>query len=391
MLLFFSLFFTLNSQPARPTWFVAVNSSGRHKDIQLFHTRRGAQKFLTRTPEEETALLCRGKRVIYVAGQNILTLETDKNRENTIGALPQDFVAAMTGQIRHFLRLSPDGSRLAYPGTADLQVRGVGDAFQKTIAPEPGTRIVHPAFWNPAGDELAYLTQNQEGTVWLHLQPLNRVDPRVSLVAVSASKGTVSAVDMHHSGDGKIAVNLDMQQASRKNARYFLVADTDTGKLHTLSPSWKLEKFHGWSSGNELVFSGRVQDRMGLYYWNPANPKTPHRVEPLLKREVYGYYPAMDITVMYTAGQKCADRPRLLATNRNGQDRRLLRWAEWAEVIALDSARTWGLFRAGGNCADTRPALYLMKMDGSGLLDEMPRKSFSLLHSLHPEQLAICD
>jgi hypothetical protein len=396
MYIFFYALFALWTQAAavpRPARFVVVNSSGRHKDIQLFHTRHGAQKYLTQSPVEETALICRKNKVFFVAGEQIQVVDLDRPKQETLlGSLPAELVSAMGSQVRHFLRLSPDGTHLAWPGASDIQIRGVGTAFTKNITPDPGTRIVHPVFWRPDGTEIAYVTQNPAGTVWLHFHPLSRVDPRLSLAAVSGTKGAVSAFDMHFSGDGKLAaVNMDLVLDPRRTVRYFWVLDVETGRLHTLNPSWKLEKFHGFSSKNELVLSGRLAGNTALYYWNPANPKTPHLVENLLKREVYDYFSQMDITLMHTAGQKCSERARLISLTRHAQDRRLLKWAEWAEVVALDAPRVWGLFRAGGTCNDARPALYLMKMDGSGLLDELPRSKFSVLQGASPEQLAICE
>jgi len=377
----------------RPTQFVVVNSSGKHKDIQLFHSRRGAEAWLTASPVEETALICKKKKVFFVAGDQIQSVDFDHPKvETNVGTLPKELVAAIGSSVRHFLRPSPDGAYLAWPGSSDIQIRGIGTAFTKSITPDPGTRIVHPVFWRPGGTEIAYVTQNPAGTVWLHFHPLAKVNPRLSLAAVSGTKGTVLAFDLHFSADGKMAaLNMDIVLDPRKTVRYFLVIDVETGVLQTLNPSWKLEKFHGFSAKGELVLSGRISGNMALYYWNPANPKTPHLVETLLKREVYDYYANMDITLLHTAGQKCTERARLISLTRYAKDHRLLKWAEWAEVVALDASRVWGIFRAGGACNDARPALYLMKMDGSGLLDEMPKGRFSVLQSASPEQVAICD
>ncbi|MBU1410025.1 hypothetical protein KKD52_07055 [Myxococcota bacterium] len=389
---FLTLWTQVSAVP-RPTRFVVVNSSGKHKDIQLFNTRHGAEKYLTQTAVEETALICRNKKVIFVAGDQIQSVDLDRPKQETnLGTLPKELVSAMGPALRHFLRFSPDGTYLAWPGASDIQIHGIGKTFVKNITPDPGTRIVHPVFWRPDSTEIVYVTQNPAGTVWVHFHPLSRVDPRLSLAAVSGTKGSVSAFDLHFSADGKLAaLNMDIVLDPRKTVRYFLVLDVETGRLHTLSPSWKLEKFHGFSSKGELVLSGRLTGNNALYYWNPANPKSPHLVENLLKREVYDYFPGMDITLMHTAGQKCAERARLISLTRHAQDHRLLKWAEWAEVLALDPSRVWGLFRAGGTCNDTRPALYLMKMDGSGLLDEMPRRKFSVLQSIIPEQISFCD
>lgn len=410
----------------RPSSFVVVNQSGRHRDLQLFHTRHGAVRWLTATSVEETSLICLKKRVFFVAGEQVMSVDVDRPRQETShGVLPKELVAAMGGQLRHFLRPAPDGAYLAWPGASDIVVRGVGSTFTKNITPQPGSRIVHPVFWRPGlaavspgpgrtsaptppvapapppatpaeapapVGELAYLTQNPAGTVWLHFHPLARLEPRLTLTVVSGTKGTVTAYDLHFSRDGKLAaLNLDLAVDARKTVRYFLVVDVETGNPHTLNPAWKLEKFHGFSPKGELVLTGRITAQTALYYWSPANPRTPHLVEVLLKREVYDYFPNMEITLMHTSGQKCTDRARLISLTRRAQDRRLLKWAEWAEVVALDSARVWGLFRAGGTCVDAKPALYLMKMDGSGLLDEMPRAKFSVLQHAAPEQVSICD
>ncbi len=380
----------------RPTTFVVVNSSGRNKDIQLFHGRRGAQKWLTATAAEETALVCLKKRVFYVAGEQVMSVDLDRPRQETShGVLPKDLVSAMGGHLRRFLRPSPDGAFLAWPGASDIVVRGVSGApFTKNITPDPGARVVHPVFWRPGTPttEVAYLTQNGTGSIWLHFHPLALLQPRLTLTVASGTKGTVTAFDLHFSRDGKLAaLNLDVATDARRTVRYFLVVDVETGSLHTLNPAWKLEKFHGFSPKGELVLTGRIASQTALYYWNPANPRNPHLVEALLKREVYDYFPNMEITLMHTAGQKCADRARLISLTRHAQDKRLLKWAEWAEVIALDAARVWGLFRAGGTCNDPHPAIYLMKMDGSGLLDELPRAKFGVLQSASPEQVSICD
>ena len=389
----FLTLWTLADNVPRPSRFVVVNSSGKHRDIQLFNSRRGAETWLTKTPVEETALICKKKKVFFVAGEQIQSVDLDRPKQETlIGTLPKDLVLAMGPSVRHFLRPSPDGAYLAWPGASDIQIRGIGTTFTKSITPDPGTRIVHPVFWRPGVEEIVYVTQNPAGTVWLHFHPLAKVDPRLSLAAVSGTKGTVLAFDLHFSADGKLAaLNMDLVLDPRKTVRYFLVIDVETGALHTLSPSWKLEKFHGFSPKNELVLSGRITGNLALYYWNPANPKTPHLVENLLKREVYDYFANMDLTLLHTAGQKCSERARLISLTRHAQDRRLLKWAEWAELVALDASRVWGIFRAGGTCNDARPAMYLMKMDGSGLLDEMPRAKFSVLQTVSPEQIAICD
>ncbi len=444
---FIFVFFTLFSQAdpyPRPASFVVVNQSGRHRDIQLFHTRHGAVRWLTATAVGETSLICLKKRVFFVAGEQVMSVDVDRPKQETShGVLPKELVAAMGGQLRHFLRPAPDGAYLAWPGASDIVVRGVGSTFTKNITPQPGSRVVHPVFWRPGMaaasprpgmaaasprpgmaaatprpgmtspptpppapatppappaeapapvGELAYLTQNPAGTVWLHFHPLARLEPRLTLTVVSGTKGTVTAYDLHFSRDGMLAaLNLDLAIDARKTVRYFLVVDVETGNPHTLNPAWKLEKFHGFSPKGELVLTGRIASQTALYYWNPANPRSPHLVEALLKREVYDYFPNMEITLMHTSGQKCTDRPRLISLTRRAQDRRLLKWAEWAEVIALDSSRVWGIFRAGGTCVDTKPALYLMKMDGSGLLDEMPRARFSVLQNVAPEQVSICD
>ena len=396
MTFLFVFFFTFWAQAdphPRPTQFVVTQSSGKHRDIQLVSMRHGAQRFLTQTPVEETALFCREKRVFFVAGEQIQMVKLDQpKQETTLGQLPKEFVAAMGSSLRHFLRFSDDGSYLAWPGSSDIQIRKIDATFQKSIHPEPGSRIVHPVFWRPGAAEILYLTQNQTGAVTMHFHALDQADPRLNLVAIARTQGTVSAFDLHFSLDGKIAaINMDIAETPRKTVRYFLVVDAETGNVHTLNPSWKLEKFHGFSKKGELVLTGRISGRTALYYWNPSNPKNPHQVEVLHKREVVDYFPALDITLLFTSGTKCADRPRLISLSRLAQDRRLLKWAEWAEVLAMDTHRVWGIFRAGGTCVDTRPALYLMKMDGTGLLKEMPRAKFSMLHAAPPEQVAICE
>lgn len=379
------------AEAARPRTLVVVQANGRQKDIRRYDLRKGAQGFLTKSPVEETALLCRKDRVVFVAGNEIRWLDAQKpGQENAVGTLPRELVSAMGNRLRHFLRWSHDGSLLAFPGSTDIFVKGIGSAVSHTISPDPGVRVVHPVFWRPGAAELAYLTQS-DAQVALNLHPVSRVQPRLAVTVVQA-RGTVTASDMHFSADGKmLALNLDFQPEKGRIARYFLLLDAEKGQPVALSPSWKIEKFHGFSPKGELVFSGSVGGPMSLVYLSPANPKNPQVLEHLLKRDVYEYIPRMDLTLLHTAGQKCEDRPRLIALDRRAQDRRLLKWAEWTEILALDSTRVWGIFRAGGACDDPHPALYLMRMDGSGLFDEMPKNRFSVLQGVSPEQAAICD
>lgn len=375
----------------RPRTLVMVQANGRQKDIRLYDLRRGAKVFLTRSPAEETALLCRKQRVIFVSGNEIRRVDAaHPGQETVIGQLPKELVAAMGGRLRHFLRWSPDGTLLAFPGSTDILIKGLDSAVSHSISPDPGVRIVHPVFWRPGEAEIAYLTQS-DAQVTLHLQPVARVQPRLSVTVVQA-RGTVTASDLHFSPDGKmLALNLDFQPEKGRLARYFLLLDIESGQPAALNPSWKIEKFHGFSLKGELVLSGSVGGPLSLVYLNPGNIKNPKVLEHLLKREVYDYVPRMDLALLHTAGQKCADRPRLIALDRRAQDRRLLKWAEWTEILALDSTGIWGIFRAGGACDDPHPALYLMRMDGSGLLNEMPKDRFSGLQAVLPEQAAICD
>lgn len=375
----------------RPKTLVVVQANGKHKDIRLYDLRKGAKTFVTQTAAEETALLCRTQRVLFVTGNEIRRVDATKARQETvIGLLPQELVTAVGSRLRHFLRWSPNGTLLAFPGSKDILIKGVDSAVSYTLTPDPGVRVVHPVFWRPTEEEIAYLSQS-DTQVMLNVHPITRVQPRLSVTIIQA-KGTVTAADMHFSHDGKmLALNLDFQPEKGRTARYFLLFDVIQGQPVALNPSWKIEKFHGFSLKGEVVLSGSIRGPMSLVYLNPTNVKNPQIREHLLKREVYEYIPRLDLALLHTSGQKCEGRPRLIALNRQAQDRRLLKWAEWTEILATDSTGIWGIFRAGGACDDVHPALYLMRMDGTGLLDEMPKNRFSILQTIAPEQVAICD
>ena len=113
------------------------------------------------------------------------------------------------------------------------------------------------------------------------------------------------------------------------------------------------------------------------------------RIEKIGVEELYSYFPARN-SLLLNQRWKCV-KPRLTNLGFYGTRKRLLKWAKWTEVIAQDVTNTWGIFRGGGGCHTTKPNLYLMRMDGTLLLRELPKGKFMRLRSLPPSQIAVCN
>jgi hypothetical protein len=183
-----------------------------------------------------------------------------------------------------------------------------------------------------------------------------------------------------------------------------------SGHLRRPPAGYRVARFHGWQERSAAVlFSGRrAKRRPRLYGWKVRDrgrrggdakrsvdrhrSGRGHRPRAVVRlsrrRRVVAYNSYLRTALLAVAGRKGCKRQRLLKVKR-GRTRSLIRWAVWSQLLATDPSGQWGVFRGASRCHHPRPVLYMMRLDGSKLMRELPKR-FRLLRSVDPAQVTIC-
>ncbi len=376
---------------ARPRKIFIVRSSRGQQDLFRLPLYRGRVKRFTRDAKAEDNLQCHTQKLIYTAGTGIYWQPTKGGKERQLGTLPMGLYAAYGGRLRRFIGVSPLGTHLFWPQEVSLALADFAGTFRRTISPPKGRSLVHPAHWHPAGGELFYQTYDKTtGRLLFHFRALSAATDRLIVSPLGVGIKGVLSFESYWSRDGLfLAVNLDAVVRTKKGGRrrFFVIMDVGSGTVVKLPKGYGIKRFHGFDKRGRLLFTAGWGKRKALYRFTPSS-RVLRRIERIGVEEVYGFFPQRDVFVVNQV-VKCA-KPRLTSIKLWGKRRRLLRWAKWTEVLAMDPTRTWGIFRAGSQCRTSRPNLYLMRMDGTLLLRELPKRRFRVLRHLSPSKIALC-
>ncbi len=369
---------------------VADRKGGR--DILRIPLYGGANTWFTRDTRSETSLQCSGKRLLYTAGGKLHWQQVDKPlKEHTLGRVPAGLASLYGGKLRRFIVPDPLGVKVLWPGSVALNVKSYDGSLTAKIFPPAGRSIVHPASWRPGGAELLYLTHEKKtGRLLLHFRDVRKTRDRLVLSPLGMGIRDVAAFEVHWSPDGLwVALNLDavpLKGGDRR--RFFLLYNLSTGKSHSFPNGYGIKKLHGFSSKNHLLLTAGWGKKKAAWRMGPLPSRSMKRIDTLGVEEAYGYY-APRANLLINQVWQCK-KPRLSSISLYGTRIRLLKWARWTEIIAMDESSTWAIFRGGGACNTPRPNLYLMRTDGSLLLRELPRGRFGRLRHINPADLAIC-
>ncbi|MBN2723465.1 MAG: hypothetical protein JXR95_05275 [Deltaproteobacteria bacterium] len=349
----------------------------------------------TKDRKVETGLQCSKDKIFYTSGNSIYWQKiSSPGKENFLGKVPASLATAFAGLLRHFIRISPDGKTVAWPGNVELNVEIVDTKKSIKIFPPENYTIVHPAVWRTTSGEIFYMIHNSStGDVQFRFRDLSKTKDSFAVSPLGKSISSVTSFEAYFSPDGRFfAVNLDALTGKKKKLkRFFVLIDRNLKKIVPTNKKWKFERFHGFTSGSNLVFSGLgggVRGAFKLYTGNKS--VTIKRIEPLRGSTVYGFFAGRKNLIFASRWKKCA-KPRLESVTMWGKHKRLLKWTSWSEIISMDRHRTWALFRGGSGCNDKKPSLYLMRTDGSLLLRELPHARFYPLRKASPEDITLCD
>jgi hypothetical protein len=380
--------------PPRPKKIFAVVKRGSSSDIIYTPLYRGSKKYYTKDSKYETSLQCHSNHLIYTSGNKIYWQNISKPRkEHTIGSLPNSLVSYYGGKLRRFIKISPDGTKVLWPKEVGFKIRSFKGKFSQTILPPTGRKVVHPVSWRPGSGEIFFMTHDDiKGRLIFHFRAIDKIKDRLLVSIMKNGISGISSFETHWSKDGKwLAVNLDAKNMKKKKPRrYFVIINAYTGKVTKLPKGWRFSKFHGFNRKNNLIVTASNGGKLKIYKFRFHTKRYRMKyVDKLYGRKVYGYFPGRNILLLNSHWKKCR-KPRLFKATLWGQVKRILRWTKWSEIIAMDKAKEWGIFRGGSVCKTSKPSLYMMRMDGSLLLRELPKKKFRHLRQLAPSQIAIC-
>ncbi len=385
----------LKGTPRPDKIFIALQGN-RRSDILMIprHPRKGGGRYYTKSKKTpESSLQCHQHKLIYTSGNKIYWLDTRKRyKTHKIGEFPQSLVY-FKGSLRSFIKLSPDADKLAWPLEVAFQIKSFDGKMSQKIMPSQGSRIIHPVSWHPAGGEIFHLTHNPEkGSISLHFRPLLKNKDRLEITPINKGIKNISGLQSFWSPDGQwFALNMDLQLKNKKNRRFFLILNLNNGKTKTFPKHWNFYKLHGFSNNNRLLFSGRISSHSKIYSLALGKNYKVKPISRLYKNKVHSYISSLDSFLLYKKYKKCPDRPRLISLFVKKQKfKTLLPWSKWNQVLASDFTRTWGLFRAGSSCKTNKPALYVMRLNGTLLLRDLKKRKYRILRNASPENVALC-
>ncbi|MBU1241087.1 hypothetical protein KKF84_09845 [Myxococcota bacterium] len=383
---------TLNGAQRPKKIFIVANRKGS-QDILRIPLYGGMNTYFTKDSKSEGSLQCSKGKLLYTAGQKLYWQRVNKPlKENSLGSVPLGLASLYGGKLRRFIVPDPLGLKVLWPGDVALHVKSFDGTFSTKIFPASGRSIIHPASWRPGGTEILYLThEKKSGRLLMHFRDVSKLKDRLVISPLGMGIKDAGAFEVHWSRDGQwVAVNLDgVPKKGGDRRRFFLVYELSTGKSLSLPSGYGIKKFHGFSLKNHLIVTAGWGKKKAAYRMGPLPGKSFKRIDSLGVEEVYGFYASRN-NVLINQTWQCK-KPRLSSISLYGTRTRLLRWARWTEIIAMDEYQTWAIFRGGGVCNTTRPNLYLMRVDGSLLLRELPKGRFSRLRHINPSNIAICN
>ena len=406
---------------------------GRRTDLWVIGVRRKTRFRISRDASQKSALQCTpsGKRVVYVSKRKVYSLplfkEKKKRRRRVeLGRLPKSLWKAFAGQLQHFVKLGPLGKFVALPTKKGIRVVGLdtGKAhlfkgrFCKGKDGEAGEegvlRLVHPVFWMPRRQQFLYLAiRGEDGKGGLQVGVYDAVTKRQSgcmnlgLGKSGGPRGDIDSVDRFEGvwrNDGAaVAVSLRVR-FSKGSAQKSKGKKQKTAVFHRViafNPTKKVSppsglvptRWHGWQHrSGTLLFTGRHGKQRKVYAWPKPLDKARKKILGVAKiskrMEVLHYSSFLRTALLEYPGRKGCRKSRLVKMKR-GRRNSLIRWAVWSELLARDPSGQWGLFRGASRCRHRRPVMYLMRIDGSKLMRELPKR-FRWLRTLPPSKVTLC-
>jgi hypothetical protein len=339
------------------------------------------------------------------------------------------------------VKLGPFGKWVALPAKKGVRLARVDNGKSRKVVPaacpspkaagsdegrgepnaSPVVRVVHPVFWMEHRQAFAYVIirgrksdAHLEVGVYDVTQSRTVACHRLDVKKETKRKGSgwaggvreVDRIEALWSGDEK-AVAISMRarvgkagsggrKRNKRKARVIhRVFFPVSGKLVSPPKGYQVTRWHGWQERTDaLLFTGRKgRGRPKLYAWR-AGARSKRRGRPLgvarlsSSRHVVTYSSLLRTALLSVPGRKGCRRSRLVKVKR-GRASSLIGWAVWSELLAVGRADQWGLFRAASRCRHKRPVLYLMRLDGTKLLRELPKR-FRLLRGVDASQVSLC-
>ena len=380
-----------SSGPKRPSRVLAVTGRGRHRQIRAIGTRRNFVQRLTRGRSRKNFVRCipSGRALWDMDGTVYVSrVRSFWKSRRKLAPLPKTLFVSQGGASVDFLSWDAMGRLVAVPSDDGLRVFDVSrDATMLAeILPPRGMAMVHPARLSPMGSLVAFGAVDSSGRPYIVVEnvltrsatPVGPLDSRA---------GTVRAMEIFWSPDSRIvAAAMDLAFPKSGYQRYFVVIHAHSGEVVKFRSSWKPHRFLGFSLSGELVWWG--SGRRSIYRLNLKTMKL-RATWRLYGRVPVLYSQAMDVLIVNDDRGRCRI-PRLVAYSRKRGARTLMRWAKWGQLIAVDPSGWWGLFRAGGACRERHPSHYLMHLDGTLLIDELPKRRFRAISKAAPYEVTLC-
>ncbi len=385
------LLFISSIGPSRPSRVLAITGRGRHRQIRAIGTRRNFVQRLTKGRGHKDFVRCIPSDralwdmdgVVYVSRVRRFW----KSRKKLV-ALPRELFVSQGGASVDFLSWDSMGRLVSVPSATGLKVFDVThDATMVAeILPPHGMAMIHPARLSPMGNLVAYGTVDASGQPYIVLEDI-RTRSATAVGPLDSRPATVRAMELYWSPDSRfVAAAMDLSFPKTRFQRYFVVLRTDKPGVVRFKKSWKPYKFLGFSLKGHLVWWGA--GRRSIYRLNLSSMRL-KSVWRLYGRVPVFYSQAMDVLLANDDRGRCRI-PRLVSYSPKRGAHTLMRWGKWGQLLAVDTTGWWGLFRAGGACRERRPSHYLMHLDGTLLIDELPRRRFRAISKAAPYEVTLC-
>jgi len=420
-----------------------------HRKARFRITRDGASKAWPRCSADGRHLVYVSGRQVMVVDVNSRRARRRFSSKPWLAAvLPLGLVKADSDHLGRFLSMSPSGRFLVVPAQkgyrlVDLSSRtgrllSPGSCLAQAGAQSQAVFHVHPVVWDDGGQRFLYLMVTSGPCQGSADRTKTRLQAGVFDVAQARTTAcgevalppkvrvlAIHGLDAHWSDNDRIACSIDLRvrpadpsvqgRTKRRGVgrgagsrsplarpshrpprslsqapgfmRIHRLFRVQADRLVPVSIPGKPARLIGWKGESLLGIS--ISGRHPVL-WRWHRGRSPHRVSRVSRRLGFAAYNATLDTVLLSApGRKGCQRTRLVKLVRGKGLRALVHWSVWSELLVRDPSGQWGLFRAATLCNHPRPVLYLMRLDGSRLLRELPRRFFVLRH-LRSSQVALC-